>query len=164
MNYKEIYESLISRAHSRVLHGYKENHHIIPKCMGGTDVPTNLVTLTAEEHFVAHQLLVKLYPENGNLIFAAHMMTRSNGKHVRNNKEYSWLKKRRSEYVSKISKGVKRKPYGRRKKFLDSYLLALDLHNFSIIENYYIGCKSGMLYLNAKDVHYIYSILWIYHK
>jgi len=39
------------------------NHHIIPKHMGGTDDPSNLVRLTVEEHAEAHQ---KLYEEYGN--------------------------------------------------------------------------------------------------
>jgi len=38
------------------------NHHIIPKHIGGTDDPSNLVRLTVEEHAEAHQ---KLYEEHG---------------------------------------------------------------------------------------------------
>jgi hypothetical protein len=37
-------------------------HHIIPRHMGGTDDPTNLVKLTIEEHAEAHR---KLYEEYG---------------------------------------------------------------------------------------------------
>jgi hypothetical protein len=37
-------------------------HHIIPKHMGGTDDPSNLIELTVEEHAEAHQ---KLYEEHG---------------------------------------------------------------------------------------------------
>lgn len=35
----------------------KHKHHIIPKHMGGTDEPSNLVELTVEEHAEAHRLL-----------------------------------------------------------------------------------------------------------
>lgn len=38
-------------------------HHIIPKHMGGTDIPSNLVQLTVEEHAEAH---LKLYKEHGS--------------------------------------------------------------------------------------------------
>jgi hypothetical protein len=38
-------------------------HHIIPKHMGGTDDPSNLVELTVEEHAEAHR---KLYEEHGS--------------------------------------------------------------------------------------------------
>jgi hypothetical protein len=42
----------------------KHKHHIIPKHMGGTDDPSNLVELTVEEHAEAHR---KLYEEFGYL-------------------------------------------------------------------------------------------------
>jgi hypothetical protein len=62
MNYEQIYNQLIDRARTRKLKGYKERHHIIPSCIGGTDVESNLVDLTAREHFIAHKLLCKIYP------------------------------------------------------------------------------------------------------
>ena len=36
-------------------------HHIIPKHMGGTDDPGNLIELTIEEHAEAHRLLYEKY-------------------------------------------------------------------------------------------------------
>jgi len=36
-----------------------QRHHIIPKSMGGLDVPSNIVLLTNREHFVAHACLVR---------------------------------------------------------------------------------------------------------
>jgi hypothetical protein len=39
----------------------KHTHHIIPKHMGGTDDPSNLVELTIEEHAEAHRLLYEQY-------------------------------------------------------------------------------------------------------
>ena len=36
-------------------------HHIIPKHMGGTDDPGNLVELTVEEHAAAHRILYEQY-------------------------------------------------------------------------------------------------------
>jgi len=41
----------------------KHIHHIIPKYLGGTDDPDNLVELTVEEHAEAHR---KLYEEHGH--------------------------------------------------------------------------------------------------
>ena len=41
----------------------KHIHHIIPKHMGGTDDPSNLIELTIEEHAEAHR---KLYEEHGH--------------------------------------------------------------------------------------------------
>jgi len=54
MNYKRIHDQIIERAKSRILEGYKERHHIIPKCMGGNNEKDNLVYLTAREHFIIH--------------------------------------------------------------------------------------------------------------
>ncbi|EPO7485278.1 HNH endonuclease signature motif containing protein [Escherichia coli] len=60
MNYQKIYNDLISRAKAREpLSEYKETHHIIPKCLGGTNDVENLVDLTGREHFLAHRLLTK---------------------------------------------------------------------------------------------------------
>lgn len=39
---------------------YTENHHVIPKSLGGSNSKKNLVALTAREHFVCHRLLVKM--------------------------------------------------------------------------------------------------------
>ena len=38
-------------------------HHIIPKHMGGTDEPSNLVELTVEQHAETHRLL---YEQHGH--------------------------------------------------------------------------------------------------
>lgn len=42
----------------------KHLHHIIPKHMGGTDHPSNLIELTIEEHAEAHR---KLYEQYGRV-------------------------------------------------------------------------------------------------
>lgn len=66
MNYQKIYNDLISRAQAREsLTEYKETHHIIPRCMGGSDDKENLVELTGREHFIAHWLLCKMYDTPG---------------------------------------------------------------------------------------------------
>ena len=53
---------------------YYENHHIIPKWLGGDDSKDNMVLLTAREHFVAHWLLWKHHRDRKSA-FAFHMMT-----------------------------------------------------------------------------------------
>lgn len=107
MNYQKHYDLLIARARNRVLGGYVERHHVKPSCLGGGDEVGNLVALTAEEHFVAHQLLVKMYPGNSKLAFAAHMMTLNlnNAGNRSKNKRYSWLRKLHSRAVSVTRKG-----------------------------------------------------------
>ena len=39
----------------------KHKHHIIPKHMGGTDDPSNLIELSVEEHAEAHKVLFEKY-------------------------------------------------------------------------------------------------------
>lgn len=93
MNYSRIYDSLILRAKNRKLNEYVEKHHIIPECIGGSNANDNLVELTPEEHYLAHQLLVKMYPSNVKLLYAARMM----GTTRKSNKLYGWLKRKYSE-------------------------------------------------------------------
>jgi hypothetical protein len=62
MNYFLAYQRLIAKAKARVCpEGYVERHHILPKALNGSDDSSNLVALTAKEHFVAHVLLAKIY-------------------------------------------------------------------------------------------------------
>lgn len=112
MNYKIHYDRLISRAKTRTLTGYKESHHVIPKCMGGLDVADNIVDLTAAEHFIAHLLLVKMFPTNKKLIYAANMLTVGSGTQQRSNKRYAWLKQKYVE-VCRDRTGEQSSCYGK---------------------------------------------------
>jgi hypothetical protein len=99
MDYQKIYNTLITRGQNRILEGYSEKHHIVPRCIGGTDEITNLVSLTPEEHYLCHLLLVKIHPNNIRLVRAAMFMTSSNTNLQRNNKVYGWLKREMSVYM-----------------------------------------------------------------
>jgi hypothetical protein len=69
--------------------------------VGGTDDKNNLAALTVEEHYLAHQLLIKIYPGNHKIVKACQMMT-NNGKIVaRNNKMHGWIRKKYYEAISK---------------------------------------------------------------
>ena len=113
MDYQRHYDLLIEKAKQRTTDLYTERHHIVPQCLGGTDDQLNLVALTPEEHYVAHQLLVKMYPENRSLVHAAIMMIPANGLQNRNNKMYGWLR-RKYQSVCKQRVGDKNGSYGRR--------------------------------------------------
>lgn len=109
MNYSKIYGSLIERAKYRDLSGsYYERHHIIPRCMGGTNEPGNIVRLTAEEHFVAHELLVKIHPKENRLVYGMLAMTMNiNGKRP-NNKTFGWIRRLIAKTLSEDRTGVPR--------------------------------------------------------
>ena len=62
MDYKRIYNEIIDNRKLNKFDGYTENHHIIPKSIGGSNKKENLVELSAREHFICHYLLTKMYP------------------------------------------------------------------------------------------------------
>jgi len=72
--YPLIYNNLILRAQHRELQGYCERHHIVPRCMNGSDDKTNIVKLTPDEHYTAHLLLIKMYPQHHGLLHAFTIM------------------------------------------------------------------------------------------
>ena len=61
MNYQKIYDAIIVHRKINFAPGYTESHHILPKCMGGSDDSDNIVRLTAREHYVCHWLLWKIH-------------------------------------------------------------------------------------------------------
>jgi len=115
MNYQKHYDLLMERARNRLLEGYSERHHVVPRCLGGTDEPDNLVRLTPEEHYVAHQLLVKINGKNQKLIFAAVMM----GSTRKNNKTFGWLRRRHALAVSETLRGRTKESHDHVKKMSD---------------------------------------------
>ena len=58
--YTKIYFELMKKAKERNSTIIGENHHIIPKSLGGKDNKENIVKLTYREHFIAHALLTKM--------------------------------------------------------------------------------------------------------
>jgi hypothetical protein len=79
--------------------------------MGGSDGQKNRVDLTPAEHYVAHLLLVRMFPKIPGLLLAAVMMSRDNRNGKRsNNKLYEWLRKRAAEAQSLSRTGMKYSP------------------------------------------------------
>jgi hypothetical protein len=82
--YRLWYEQLILKAKQRVfpIGEYGENHHIIPRSLGGTDFKENVVRLYAREHYIAHLLLwkMKMSPKMHNkMSMALHVMVNGSG-------------------------------------------------------------------------------------
>lgn len=103
MDNKRHYRKLIINALNRTnLNEYYELHHIVPRCLGGSDDDTNLVKLTVREHFIAHQLLYRIHKhENRNLIHAvfAFFEDANEHRHVLRNRPiwmHRWLRRERS--------------------------------------------------------------------
>lgn len=93
MNYVRIYEAFIQdrRKKEPTITGYSERHHIEPRSLGGGDDPTNIIGLTAEDHFFAHLLLAKIH---GGKMWApiAFMVSgqRKDYKPIQSRKRYGW--------------------------------------------------------------------------
>lgn len=93
--YKSWYDSIIQKAKVRNLSGYKEKHHILPRCLGGKDNQENLVELTAREHFIVHMLLCKFTVGQAKhkMIFAFNPMAniKSKGRNYKTNSKTAEL-------------------------------------------------------------------------
>lgn len=60
MNYQKVYDQLVQKNSIFSEEEYFETHHKVPLSLGGSDEKSNLVNLTAREHYIAHLLLVKI--------------------------------------------------------------------------------------------------------
>jgi hypothetical protein len=107
MNYKSIYNKLINKAKSENRQKsntvYYEAHHIKPKSFGGegdcrnTNHP-NIVLLTPKEHYIAHLLLVAIYPNSPAMHKALWNMCnlKKNVRYIPSAKTYCTIRK---EYI-----------------------------------------------------------------
>ena len=108
--YSICYNSIIDRAKSRTLGEYTEIHHIIPRCLGGTNAKDNLVRLTGREHFICHRLLVRMVEGKARyqMIKASAMMVVKNKQQSRYQitaRLYEKLKKDASAAMSALTRG-----------------------------------------------------------
>lgn len=76
MGYEEFIQNILdTRGRFACGDEYHERHHILPKCMGGTNDEDNLIDLYAKEHFEAHRLLALENPDNDKLVYALWCMS-----------------------------------------------------------------------------------------
>lgn len=100
--------------------GYKENHHILPRCLGGKDEKENLVYLTGREHWIAHLLLHKIYKKPGTA-HACHMMAMRCEErgidYIKNSRMYESMRTQCAAHAAEIGKervGDKNSAWGTR--------------------------------------------------
>jgi hypothetical protein len=105
MNYSNIYDQLIQRAKLRTSILEYENHHILPKSLGGPNTKNNLVKLTLREHFLAHRLLTKMFTgeDRKKMYFAYYRL--SNRHKIQSSRFYAKSKQQAREYLSQIHSG-----------------------------------------------------------
>jgi hypothetical protein len=114
MNHLKIYNLIVENARlsNRVKlkkdsenYVYYEKHHIIPRCLGGTNDEQNLVLLTPKEHYVLHKLLTKIYPTSKGIRIAFRFMSVHNKKIKISSRDYAHAK----EYLGPISEETREK-------------------------------------------------------
>lgn len=117
MDYKRHYIKLIETRKNRPLQDgvYYEKHHIIPKALGGTNTPNNIVHLTAREHYIAHWLLYRIRPHSEKLSLAFWMMSFPGSQYVErtyriSSRAYAEAKEALAEANRKLNTGRKIKP------------------------------------------------------
>lgn len=114
MNYKRIHDEIITNAILQCrdkTDQYYEEHHIIPKCLSGSNDIDNLVLLTYREHFIIHWLLTKIHNSN-KLVYAFNSFNRDPSRNGRiTSKSYKYARekfiqmlKESTEWKDKISK------------------------------------------------------------
>lgn len=103
MNYRKVYNQLIDNARTQHIDGYYETHHIVPKAEGGSDDKSNLVKLTARQHYIAHLLLAKIYDDRAMHCAVVAMQTKTKKMHREfrfNSRLYEKLKLKRAKFMS----------------------------------------------------------------
>jgi hypothetical protein len=79
MNYRKNYDDYMAwvktqnrykTSRSDPSYVYYERHHVVPRCLGGSDGWDNTVLLTFREHVLAHYILTKIFPSNLKLQMA----------------------------------------------------------------------------------------------
>ena len=131
MNYQKTDVSLIHNRRQFPLskeNGYCEYHHIVPISEGGEPTAsiagnncegTNLICLTAREHYIAHLLLYKIYNDykmlNAIMSFRTYSKTLRNTMKI-NSKLYEKLKIYWAKELSKSNSGEGNPMYGKKLK------------------------------------------------
>lgn len=78
--YIQFINAILTKRPENVKFEYSERHHILPKSMGGSNNKENLIYLSYREHYLAHYMLAKAFP-NHNIVFALfYMMNKSNNR------------------------------------------------------------------------------------
>jgi len=109
--YSLIYWKLIERARDRILEGYFERHHVVPRSLGGDDEQENIVTLTAREHFICHCLLVRMTEgrDRQKMSLALWTMARTRRKRIRiTSRVFARLRTESASILKEMHKGKPR--------------------------------------------------------
>ena len=108
------YLKFIDSCKNKEIVGFYEKHHIIPRSLGGSDKATNLVKLTARQHFIAHLMLSKMFKSNSYIKMHHaiwNMVNRDKGVRT-TSRTYEMLRQKRSKLLSVMFAGENNPMYG----------------------------------------------------
>lgn len=118
MDYRRIYNQLCERSQARARHDgvFYERHHIKPRSFGGKKNKENMATLTLREHYIAHLLLIEIYPNSPAMYKAmwnmCNVTPKNNIGYKRHKPSARTFERIRGEYIKNCS-GENAPGYGR---------------------------------------------------
>ena len=159
---------IINRINNPILCG--ENHHIVPRSMGGTNGKENIVKLTPKEHYICHLCLIKITEGNDyyKMLCAINSMSMHTFKKTfsYNSRLYELLKERRVEelkiwlktHSSFKNKLVHKKTIEKRtKNGTNIFVTNNPMHNKNSIKKK-VAKTSGKNHYLCKKYRYEYSL------
>lgn len=120
--YQTWYKQITERGQIRSRDPKHENHHIIPKSLGGPNKKENITNVTAREHFICHWLLTKIHPTGDahwKMLNAIRIMRAENAAQTRyhtkiTSRVYAKLKEEYAVLNSKARKGSGNGMFGKK--------------------------------------------------
>lgn len=154
MNYKKIYDNIIEMRKRSPAVGYTEKHHIVPRSIGGSDDVSNIVVLTAKEHFICHLLLTKIYKsrtiEYYKMIHAFMMMSvisSDTQERYISSRSYEYMKIDLSNRMRMIQTGDRNSNFGNMWIYNE---ITLDSKCISKLDDIPVNWKSGRIINKEK--------------
>lgn len=109
MDYQKLYNNIISNP---ITTGYTEKHHIVPKSLGGTDDESNLIQVSARQHFLLHWLLIKMHTGDNRKKMVHAFMCMKADRNNRGRVTSRVFEYYRQEYAESLT-GRKRAPFSK---------------------------------------------------
>ena len=110
--YDEYINRILESRENKKVNKSQQNHHILPKSLGGNNDKDNLIWLYLIEHTYAHILLSKKFPNNSGLAYAAHCMGKKQENFL-SGEELDFIAQRNSENQRKRVSGEGNPMFGK---------------------------------------------------
>ena len=141
--YCKYYNKIIQkRIDQPIIDGYKERHHIKPKCIGGTNDLSNLVNLTAREHYICHLLLCKIFDKSEALHRAFIRMSNDRNKKFISSRHYEEMK---SNFAELRSQKMKKHNHMSGRVWVNDGIINKSIKSSDLLEFLDLGFRKGRL-------------------